>query len=806
MVRFILIYSFLFISCAEKKQLITSKSNTNTSFLSFKSCKSKIIIDSVIDLQGEEIKLNCDLDFRNNGYIKNGTLIGNNSKIISNTTNKIFSDVYLKGTWNIDNGKMYWFTDGRDPKLNFKSLCNLINIDAPVYLDRFYDIEAESINSSYATLKDIKIMGTNSSQAGLCLLTKHSIGEAYFKNKTGNNILLKNISIKTKDSKNHIKPIGYDYHFARCDYSSLNKDAIPCLKYFIIDSCLISGAVSFKYAVSSNNTSPAQMLNSGIENIQIKNSTIEESVTLLELSNGKYESLIIDNNRINNIYGCTFFFPLGGMPVEFSSEKLYIARKICQFKNNQVKNDFPINSLAHGYMSPLAAKGNNFEVENNIIEDVINLRDGIETVPFYCSASGLLEINNNKIKNCLGRGIKLPGGSANCLLKLKGAKNVIANDNRFILEKDALKYLGVITIVNGKDVFDVKNFRFCLIGSELNKHDFQSSYKFRNNLFSTELLTDLSHLSRSNIDFEKNTFLVNNLVKSDNTNWGDGGIDHSGTFFILRDSVKNGYLNFVDNYTKIVNLETDLYFTKDYNDNKWFKEVNYKNNIFELSGNISLALPRSLKTYTENTLSGKGCIFYNEMSTANLDITLNQITATNYIHDYYASSDAPFHIKSNGTYKIKSDNNISDFINLMDIRLNDLYYNKAIKTTPIIVDINVKLKNKDGKAFHEKYQLILRDHQSIFYKNSEARFRESPTIDAQNSIFYTVLPDSGRKSQYPLSLVSNKHKSLSSQLRVLNTNNVKSFDIDITVNALSNLKNNKNDIEVFLQNTYSAKQ
>lgn len=805
MVRFILIYSFFFLSCAGKKQFVSSTSNTNTSILSLKTCKSKFIVDSIIDLNGTEIKLNCDVEFRQNGYIKNGTLIGNNSRIISNTTNKIFSEVNLTGKWNIDKGKIYWFSDGRDPKLNFRTLCILINIDAPVYLDRFYDIEAESISSSYATLKDIKIVGTSSNQAGLCLLTKHSIGEAYFKNRTGNNISLKNISIRTKDYKNNIKPTGYDYHFARCDYSSLNKDAIPNLKYFIIDSCLISGAISFKYAISSNNTTPTQMLDSGIEDIQIKNSTIEESVTLLELSNGKYESLIIDNNRINNIYGCTFFFPLGGMSKEFSSEKLYMARERCQFKNNVIKNNLPVTSLAYGYMSLLAAKGNNFEVENNIIEDIINLRDGIETVPFYCSASGLLEINNNKIKNCLGRGIKLPGGSANCLLKLKGARNVIANDNQFILEKDALRRLGIITIVNGKDVFDVKNFRFCFIGSELNKNDFYSSYKFQNNLFSTELLTDLSHLSRSNIDFYSNTFLVNNLVKSDNTNWGDGGIDHSGTFFILRDSVKNGYLKFVDNYTKIVNLETDLYFTKDYNDNKWFKEVTYKNNIFELNGNISLALPRSLNTYTENTLRGKGCIFYNEMSTANLGITLNQITATNYIHDYYASSDAPYHIKSNGTFKIKSDNNISDLINLMDIRLNDLYYNKALKTTPIIVEINIKLKNKDGKAFDEKYQLIIKDHQSFFYKNNEAILRESPTLDERNSIFYTVLPDSGRKSKYPLSLVSNNQNSLNSQLRVLNTNDVKSFDIDITVNAKSNLKNNNSDIEVFLKNRFSSK-
>ncbi|MBK9042491.1 MAG: hypothetical protein IPN97_04595 [Saprospiraceae bacterium] len=166
---------------------------------------------------------------------------------------------------------------------------------------------------------------------------------------------------------------------------------------------------------------------------------------------------------------------------------------------------------------------------------------------------------------------------------------------------------------------------------------------------------------------------------------------------MMRDSVKNGYLKFENNIFEIKNLKTDFILIKDWNDNKDFDTVFYKNNIFKMDGNVNLALPRSKYTYINNQLQGKGTFQYNESSSLRSDITLNKISSQNTVSNYSYSKKAPFHIKNNGVQCIKANSNSSDKINLMDIRLNDLYYNNSLKNKPIEIYITTELLLKMEK-------------------------------------------------------------------------------------------------------------
>ncbi|MBK9042490.1 MAG: hypothetical protein IPN97_04590 [Saprospiraceae bacterium] len=86
----------------------------------------------------------------------------------------------------------------------------------------------------------------------------------------------------------------------------------------------------------------------------------------------------------------------------------------------------------------MISKGNSFIVSNNTISNIVNLRNGIETTAFYCSAAESLIISDNIVTNCLSKGLNLEGGHANGLLKLKGARNVRVVNNKFVMNRSAL--------------------------------------------------------------------------------------------------------------------------------------------------------------------------------------------------------------------------------------------------------------------------------------------------------------------------------------------------------------------------------
>ena len=89
---------------------LTSKVNTvfTTSQIIYPSRVYKIV--SNIDLAGETltIPINCTLDFQG-GSFSNGTIVGNNIKIIAGLQKIFNNDIILTGTWNVEESYPEWF-------------------------------------------------------------------------------------------------------------------------------------------------------------------------------------------------------------------------------------------------------------------------------------------------------------------------------------------------------------------------------------------------------------------------------------------------------------------------------------------------------------------------------------------------------------------------------------------------------------------------------------------------------------------------------------------------------------------------
>ncbi|MBK8547857.1 MAG: hypothetical protein IPL63_10905 [Saprospiraceae bacterium] len=716
--KLICFYFFLgLLSCSKvvKNKGILGNNDDISLFLSGNGTKT--IDNKIYNLQGKALQVSGTLSFKNGGKIINGTLIGKSVKIITSGNTPIFENISVKGKWDVPEGYLYWFSDGSDPVQNFKALCSLVEMESVCILDKMYAISTTTANEYYRTTKSVRISGVKRKECGLVLKTKHSHSNAYFRSVSGNNIYLKNMTLITEDYRNKIAPKGYDYYFAWSYYSSVDRESKPDLQYIKIDSCDILGAVSFRYSSSAQNTTPSEMLQTGIDTILVLNSKIEDCVSLIELSNGRYDISKIENNEIKNIYGPVFYYPLGDLTGPFSPTELSKLRKSFVFRNNRVYGEKPVFSKGEGYMSSFVVKGAEILVENNVFENIINENDEIETVPFYASALIQTKIAGNRVINCLGRGYSPMVGGSNCFLRIRGSRNVFVDNNYFELNSKALAALNVIKNENSDlSTANIAKFRFGLWTSNLNDEDFTAKYEFTDNIFNVAVLADHSIMSRSHILFKNNKIIIQYLAKYDSKNWGIGGDSHDGSMIVLRDKTKAGNLVFENNKIEIKKSASSRFlFTKDVNDNKEFSNVTYKNNIFQFDGEVSLAMPRSKEMFASNQLIGTGNISYNESTTNSPEITIQKMNVIQKITNYKAGENSPIHIKVSGIAKIVSENNQDSVINLMNIRFQDLYTNHSLKSSPVILNFTGNYIQKNGTKIKEEFQVLVKDFSTLYY-------------------------------------------------------------------------------------------
>jgi len=791
-IKFILLIACCTILSCKTNQKKTSLTKGNLSELqsALKRGGALKLKGKKYNLRGKKLEVNAILVLQNGAMITNGTLVGNKGKIDC-PDRQCFDNVVIKGTWKNNSGKMKWFSDGKNAKKNFMALANLITMGAQVEVDKMYPLAAH-VGKSFDITKDIRIKGEDPEKCGFILETKQNLGNAYFRTAKGNNIDFQNISITTSDFRKGRLPIGNDYVFASCSYSSLYPQAKPDMSHFKLENCWLSGAVNFNYNATSKNTNKKQFSQLGIDEVRISNCKVNGAVTTLQLSNVPYRKAIIENNTIEDIYGPVFFFPIGGIDKSIAEKLRNDWRPLMIVKNNNVKNKKAHAAIGKGYMSFLIAKGKDFEVIDNTIENILCTSDGIETVPFYCSASNKLLVRGNKTLNIGSKGVSTGFGS-NCLLKLKGTVRCEVINNEFRFNKKALVDLGLIASEKSSlDKIRPSAFRFSIWGADLLNQPNQSGYyKFRNNTFSAAVISDYSFASRKNITLNNNNFTIEYLATSDPKKWGGNTqiLDH--TLFYLREPVSDATLIVEENKVEVKKINTTtFYFTRDINDNKNFKEVIYRNNIFTTNALVSFAYPRSEKLICENELKGKGSFTYNEPSTTKRNRSVKRMDVKQKINTYKAGSKAAYHLKNFGSAIISTSNNKDTIANLVQVNFNDLHFYDDKDKLPITLDISVDLTDKKRKKHHLDFALVVKSKTEFSFLEERRGKLISVNpywIKGQRQFCYYIKSKQKNTSQVKLALVSQsrwKSQNKTGHIILTGLKDIKAFEIKTSIRNL----------------------
>jgi hypothetical protein len=746
----------------------------------------------VYNLNGANLKVKGKLIIDGTAKIVNGTLIGDQA-LIESPNKGCFEKIVIKGSWNNRTGYMKWFTDGKDSRVNYLALTNLVTMGVAIQLDDIYSLTVTA-NNSFDSNNDLVIIGKDSKTCGFILETKHRRGHAYFRSAKGNNIHLENISIYTRDYLNGELPKGRDYFFADCTYSTLFPDARPDMSYFKILNCELKGAIYFHYKANTENCNLEEFANLGIDDIQIKDCLIEHPVSLLSLTNAPYKKVEISNNVINDIYGPVFFFPISGVKPSYYQLLTSSGRPYMKIERNRVENAQAHQGRSKGYMALVVAKGNDFDVINNTFRNILNTKDGIETVPFYCSATNHLIVKGNKVLNCGSKGLGI-GGGANCLLKLKRALNCDITDNEFRFDKTALVALGLIGS-SKKALSSVKpaQFRFSLIGTDKRGLDSTHYYRIENNIFEAAIISDYSWISRANFTLKGNQIIINHMLTSDPDRWG-GNLDRlDHTLLNFSTPITNGNIVIEKNEIWINGMDSNMfYFTRNRNDNKQYVKVLYQNNIFNIDGIVSLFYPRSDFLNCENELKGKGSFVYNEAFTLKKNRTIKRLQSTQKVDKYLASSSSAFQLKNYGSSKIIALDNQDTIATVVQVFMNDLYYYNDVDELPILLNVSANLITEKNEKIVLYYNIIFdSDSQAYFIEeNSRKLIGVIPFWKEKNRQFkYDILSvGPQRETSIKLSLVSQTERWRSSHyygfVLLRGLNDIKSFDITASVNKLS---------------------
>ena len=123
----------------------------------FTKAGTNYVISKTVDLRGRTVTIprGCTLQFIESGVVKNGTLVGNNMKLVAGLEDSgIFNNVILKGSWSVEDIYSQWFlkgSRGNDTQLvkNVFSLCseeqeNHVYFANESYRIDGYDTEAKS--------------------------------------------------------------------------------------------------------------------------------------------------------------------------------------------------------------------------------------------------------------------------------------------------------------------------------------------------------------------------------------------------------------------------------------------------------------------------------------------------------------------------------------------------------------------------------------------------------------------------------------------------------------------------------------
>ena len=462
-----------------------------------------------------------------------------------------------------------------------------------------------------------------------------------------------------------------------------------------------------------------------------------------------------------------FFFPVSGVNKEYYNKLVGEWRPIMIIRGNLVSNDKVVEALGSGYMSLVVSKGKDFEVINNTIEGILNTKEGVETIPFYCSASNHLLVKNNRVMNCGSTGMGLNYGG-NCLIKLKDSFRCDIVNNEFIFNREGLKDLGLI---DSEDIalenanFD--SFRFSLWGANLlNRVTDHGYYHFTNNIFSASVISDYSFASRHNFILSYNDIFIEYLYPSKGKNWSGNTQVLSNTLIYFRESVENGKIQIEGNRIQIEYTSNGtIYFTRDINDNKSFSEVSYLNNIFEANTIISLAYPRTKKLISQNELIGEGSFTYNYAITSKPNRSIKSLNVEHEIARYKAGKLPTLDFNNFGSSSFSTKFNNDTITNILMMNYDNLSFYDRQDRMPLHLIINGRLTYHSGKKENFHYGIIVKDKDVVSFIDDKSgmiknirpywlkgkpqfRYNIQPiSIEFNNDIKLSIVSSSRWKSQ-----------------------------------------------------------
>lgn len=302
--------------------------------------KSNVIyrINNDIDLGGETLTIpaNCTLDFQG-GSFSNGTITGNNTKIISGLQ-KIFNSITINGTWNNDNSYLEWF--------------NLVNSKYPIN-------EALKLSNNLHLLKNTYSVATVSIPESVCIQGESTTESIINIDSTididNNNIILKTFSINPSDTfvGDSLIKVHSSYY---CVFEKLNMGSTK------VDTAMIFDGTDNSYYhtitncnISSFNIGIKFMGHANANNVLYNNFYLVKTNIVIDSCNG----LRIIGNTFQDfkVKGVDILYSTGSRPVGNSISSNYfegdktVATCDIDFNNTAEAVDNMIIGNHHTYMA-----------------------------------------------------------------------------------------------------------------------------------------------------------------------------------------------------------------------------------------------------------------------------------------------------------------------------------------------------------------------------------------------------------------------------------------------------------------------
>ena len=798
---FIFLTTIIYSGCAKKATPLMLGYPAETEL--FKN--QTIIIDKKVNLYGKTIKLSKQkLIFKKFGKVANGNIHCYDCTIESGRA-KIIDNVVFSGDWSSNEANPEWYagSDFSDPQKNFSVLVQLLKAGFKIELDQMMAIASDSEVSCENSVRNIFISGNNKENCGLILVTKHKNQfYSYFRSETGNNLILKNITLVTDDYLNKIyTEKEADYFFTGSYYQEqFYPEARPNLDSVIVQNCIVKGNISIAGYGSHSDNQSLQLFSEGnsIKKVIIKNNLFDQVNNPFTFSNMGYGEISMEGNTIKNFTSAFISVPESGLASSYyeivrkKKGKVFITGNI--FRNDKVVFVPDDRTLA-----PCVIKGGygSLDFHDNILENLLSSNPNADVNTFYFTSAspGYVRMKNNTIKNVIGKGSAVHPA---CLVKQRWADRFYMNNNTVTLDKESLYKIGVI--VSPRDDFSAADGRtffmdFFQIGGQTN---FKKVFHVVNNTFSMPYLNKSTEIyDIADLRFEKNKITIgyfgpskiNSTVSEDQTLFlgrlrldrqdtvPAGNFIFSGNSFRI-DRTEAGLLRFL-NFPDGVQVNQKNLADKNYN----YKEVVINDTFYLQETTLKLTIPDGENQQYTLHIHGKNNRFsLHDYANANhLRPNAKSLYSDIHIDDVSRADDAaPFVLTPDSRQVIHVANHNGNRINVLKYIYFQSLFNMA-KEEDLLIQIVLSSKDKKGvKNRSEFYVNLHQKGRSFLFENKSGQYQEmDPSLPGQRDTVVSDFPlIQTSKADSPVLVIDagNKHEK-AANMYITNCENIVQYTL-----------------------------